>query len=125
MGKLNDKKSGEFIQEIEFVLKMIELAPNNESSWNYLSGLLGDGASNDYEAINKFIEKLTEKNVQSSFLQSFKLDQLVVELEKNPNDKDQLLAVGMSIIRSLCNDDKIRKNYWMYMGLAFEKKYAN
>lgn len=125
LGIFKKKDTDQFKQEIEFVIDKIKIAPNNESSWNYLIGILGDQNLNDSEIVNKFIEEFEKSSeTMSSFFYSFKLDQIMLKLEINP-DKE-LIKQAIDLADSLAkNHDKIREKYWNYIALTIQKKYPN
>lgn len=125
LGKLQDKSSDDFQREIAFVIDKIRTAPNNESSWNYLVGILGDANLNSNEAVNKMLEEFEESGEpQSPFFYSFKLDQIMLKLEQGA---DAALAErALELAKSLATvHDKIREKYWQYIGLKIEKKFLN
>lgn len=123
LGKLADKSSEEFQKEIDFVIEKIRIAPNNESSWNYLVGILGDANLNANETVNKLIDEFDESGEPlSSFHYAFKLDQIMLKLEQH---SDAALAnQALDLANSLATvHDKIREKYWNYISLKIEKKY--
>lgn len=122
-GRLKDKESEDFGKEIEYVLNKILLAPNNESSWNYLVGILGDTNLNSNQTVNEFIDNFKTNEISSPFYYSFKLDQYMLKLENDKDNKDLaksalLLSEGLATIH-----DKIREKYWNYIGLTIKAKY--
>lgn len=127
LGKLKDKDCDYFKNELEFVLEKIKLAPNNESSWNYLVGIIGDDKLNDYEIVNRFMDEVDKTNEQSAFFYSFKLDQMMLKLDQmneNSNDRLQLIDKSLELAGSLAKvHDKIREKYWNYIAQTIEKKY--
>ena len=122
LNKLKDRNSDEFKKEIEFVVDKIRTAPNNESSWNYLVGIL-DGNLNENETVNRLIAEFDESGeALSPFHYYFKLDQIILKLEENPDA--ELAKQAIDLTKSLATvHDKIREKYWNYMSLKIKKKY--
>ena len=123
LGKLANKDGAEFKSELEFVIDKIRLAPNNESSWNYLIGILGDKRLNEHQIVNEFIDELEKNGVLSAFYFSFRLDQLMLKLEKQADA--ETVERALQLTRSLATvHDRIREKYWNFIGQTIEKKYS-
>lgn len=123
LGKLQDQSSDDFKKEIDFVIDKIRTAPNNESSWNYLVGILGDANLNGNEAVNRLIAEFDESGEPlSPFYYAFKLDQMMLKLEQNADEA--LAEQALDLAKSLASvHDKIREKYWNYIGLKIQKNY--
>ncbi|GAB5586626.1 CAAX geranylgeranyltransferase alpha subunit [Umbelopsis nana] len=98
-------------REIEFAQKMIKLAPNNGSSWNYLLGVMRK-CRRSVETLNPFLKQLTKENVQSPHLLSTKVlvYESAAQRQKNTIDEAAL---------KLCDElatryDPVRRKYWQY-----------
>ena len=96
-------------REIKFAQDKIRLAPQNQSPWNYLRGILklrGKGLVEQKSFASEFADLEKVDNVRSSHALEFLVD---VWIEEKQNDSAikalELLATKY---------DPIRKNYWSY-----------
>jgi len=117
-------------REINYVMNRIRIVKNNESTWNFLRGILqhGDGTLDQFPEVVEFCEDLYETGVRSPYLLSFLIDMYEEKcLRNNGEDDVDLLA---SKISELCDSmktthDTIRARYWEYVNekfkLAFER----
>lgn len=105
-GQLNDSEKLE--SEVNYTLKKIKEVPNNESSWNYLRGILQSKPLTSFNQIWKECEEMYENaSSRSPHLLAFMVDCL-----------QELLQFQRAI--ALCQDlaqnhDKIRKEYWNFV----------
>lgn len=104
--------------EIGVTLKNINKAKENESSWNYLRGLIfqsNNGLSRNKE-ITSFCENLYQGGNRSIFLLSLIIDMCKEQLDKDIKDPSYELSRGIELCEELANKlDCIRANYWNYL----------
>ena len=114
-GKEGDAKAEHEVieNEIKYAQAYIDKAPNNESPFNYISGLLRGRRFADYPLVREGAEKLYEKQMNapdakpSPYLLGLLVDIYAQEEELKPKAK------------ALCEDlatryDLIRQKYWIY-----------
>ena len=106
-----------FAREIEFTKNAIVQAPQNQSPWNYLRGVLkrrGQGLAALKAFAGEFADVDREDEVQSSHALDFLADVWAQEKEKE--------RAGRALELLARRYDPIRKNYWNYrrslLGLA-------
>lgn len=104
------KDETEFLNENQYVIEKIKLAPQNVSPWNYLVGI--------YEGLNKDLLPLKDlalsyANVieNSNELQSIPALELLIKVHKLEN-QNQLALKGYDLL--IEKYDPIRSNYWNY-----------
>ena len=114
-------------RELDFVKAAIRLAPQNESPWNYLRGLLrkkGTRLGEDEEAI-AFAGEFADVEKPGEVRSTHALNLLAEAWEDETKSKGGLLEVGRTMQKSkmkagvaldLLADkyDPIRANYWNY-----------
>ena len=96
-------------REIEFAQDKIRLAPQNQSPWNYLRGILklrGKGLVEHKSFASEFADLEKADNVRSSHALEFLVD---VWIEEKQND-NAIKALDLLATKY----DPIRKNYWSY-----------
>lgn len=102
--------------EIYFCKEMIEKAPNNESVWNYLKGVLAaaSGGLDAFPDLKDYFEEKLAGGMDSPYLLAFLIDYYDESLEKC---FDRIVAErAMSLCDTMATDvDTIRKEYWNYM----------
>jgi protein farnesyltransferase/geranylgeranyltransferase type-1 subunit alpha len=121
-------------RELHYVMNRIRVVKNNESSWNFLRGLLqqGDGTLTQFPVVTDFAEDLFKSGIRSPYLLAFLVD-LYIETymesvvdedgaatENGDGDQEQLSEK----VFQLCNDlatqfDTIRAKYWNYVANTF------
>lgn len=114
-------------RELHYVMNRIKIIKNNESSWNYLRGILqrNDGNLIQYPDVIQFAEDLYAENVKSPYLLAFLLD---IYEEKclsdiNGSDFEENEKVFWEICETLeTKHDTIRSKYWRYLGDSFKAK---
>ncbi|XP_055300959.1 protein farnesyltransferase/geranylgeranyltransferase type-1 subunit alpha [Sitodiplosis mosellana] len=118
--------------ELNYVMNRIRLVKNNESTWNYLRGLLqhGTGKLDQYPEVVDFCEELYVSGVRSPFLLAFLVDlyqekRLDWDESNNEDDPKQLEEK----VNELCNQlisthDTIRAKYWEYILNKFKIKLS-
>lgn len=115
--------------EIHFVLNRIRLIKNNESSWNYLRGILQQNASNHGanlfppDVIN-FAEELYAENNRTPYLLAFLFDAYKDKVAQgqvaDEDERDECVRKAMEICNLLeTKHDVIRSKYWKYMADSF------
>ncbi|KAF5012977.1 hypothetical protein FDECE_984 [Fusarium decemcellulare] len=98
-------------REINYTKEKISLAPQNQSSWNYLSGVLAKGArplSSVKEFVEGFVTGLGEddEDVRSSHALDF-----LAKLYNEEGDKDK---AELCLRRLAEKWDPVREGYWKY-----------
>lgn len=101
--------------EIYFCKEMIEKAPNNESVWNYLKGVLtASGGLDHFPLLKDYFEAKLKDGMDSPYLLSFLIDYYDECLEKSFDGAQAQRAI--SLCETMATDvDCIRKEYWNYM----------
>jgi protein farnesyltransferase/geranylgeranyltransferase type-1 subunit alpha len=61
-------------RELEYALKFIRKAPNNESAWNYLQGVLRGRRYSDHSSVLTACEEMLTNHVRSPFLLAVLVD---------------------------------------------------
>lgn len=121
-------------EELNYTMNRIHLIKNNESSWNYLRGILQ--RSNEslitYSDVVQFAEGLFSEGVRSPYLLSFLFDVYVERSLKQPDkNNDELDDDGPHENKNkaieLCEllekrHDTVRNKYWKYMRDNFKLK---
>ena len=117
-------------RELDYAKKAIELAPGNESSWNYFRGILDNAHADEVKDCRKsglqFCERLLQKARESSgennkkkissYLLAAIVDLLTENLENDENDPEVDLERALSLCKELAEvHDKIRSEYWEFM----------
>ncbi|KAG2178052.1 hypothetical protein INT43_003305 [Umbelopsis isabellina] len=84
-------------REIEFAKKMIKIAPNNCSSWNYLLGVIRT-TGYPVENLTPFLEDLKNGNIQSPYLLSTEIQvyEAVAKKENRSVDEKALEDISVS-----------------------------
>lgn len=112
-------------REIQFTIEKISLAPNNESPWNYLRGLLEKPGLNSSKVVEEFCVKLFENECRSPHLLGFMIDAIEEKLEGAPELCDTLLPTALKLCDELAtNHDTIRKNYWNYVRDQLSERFT-
>eukprot|EP01137_Pigoraptor_chileana_P009429 Opistho-2@57691 len=94
------------VAETEYALAIIRRAPNNESPWSYIRGLLRDRRMLDFPALVDACEELYSKSVRSPHLLGALVD-IRIEQGRHADAKAFCDALGNDI-------DTIRKKYWEF-----------
>ncbi|XP_055373127.1 protein farnesyltransferase/geranylgeranyltransferase type-1 subunit alpha [Condylostylus longicornis] len=113
-------------REIMYTRNRIQIVKNNESSWNYLRGILkhNNGKLNEYPEVIEFCEELFNNQVKSPYLLAFLID---LYIEKYSEDEEKSSADADKVL-DLCHImatqyDIIRKKYWEYIAGKFKKEF--
>uniref|UniRef100_A0A0N5AME1 Protein farnesyltransferase/geranylgeranyltransferase type-1 subunit alpha n=1 Tax=Syphacia muris TaxID=451379 RepID=A0A0N5AME1_9BILA len=110
LNKLNDEKTVN--EEINLVEMLIKTAPNNESAWNYLEGILIEKGVSSRPDVFEFCEELY-KEKKPPLCISFMVDYLMDELDKKV-DVEKKTSRIRQLLRELKTLDPIRVKYWEY-----------
>jgi len=111
--------------EISFVLEKLEVAIDNECSWNYLRAIQNHILTANTELGDKFVSKLDvieERGNSHKHLAAYVADYLA---EKAENDSDKEAAEkAVKILTELSTDlDPIRRNYWNYLSSCLSAQF--
>jgi len=96
-------------QEIQYTCQKISMSPNNQSSWNYLRGMVVGMKWSDFPEIEEFCKANTSKWITCANVYSLLID---INQEKgNVNN----LTLCIEYCDKLSNGlDDIHKKYWIY-----------
>jgi len=104
----------EIIQrEVTYCKNMIQLAPSNESSWNYFNGLVRGKKYSDIPAMKEFCESKLEKWPHCANLLS-----TLVEIYEEEQQFDKAYALCDQLQKGV---DDIHKKYWIYRRDKFKQ----
>ncbi|KAK2146850.1 hypothetical protein LSH36_582g03048, partial [Paralvinella palmiformis] len=93
-------------REIRFTQVMINKAPNNESPWNYLRGLLLTTDSLMYPGVLDFCKKLYSENIRSPHLLAFMVDCYDELVSSGCDNKDSLLTEALQLLGVVFDVDR-------------------
>lgn len=110
-------------REIHYTMNRIKLIKNNESSWNFLHGLLeyGDFNITQFPDVETFTEELYNSGNRSPYLLAFLVDLYIEKTlqiyEANSYDDPEVFARKVvELCEMLANHyDTIRYKYWKYI----------
>lgn len=121
-------------REIHYAMNRIRLIKNNESSWNFLKGLLesGDYTTAQFPDVETFVEDLYNAGNRSPYLLAFLVDMYSEKTlhvyDSNSYDDPEIYARKVyELCDMLANHyDMIRYKYWKYVQNKFrdEKERA-
>ncbi|KAL3863853.1 hypothetical protein ACJMK2_005580 [Sinanodonta woodiana] len=112
-------------REIRFTLDYIKKAPNNESAWNYLKGVLMEKNLSQYPDIFDFCKQLYEDRYHSPFLIAYMIDTYEEMLEQGCSNKDDVLSKALQLCKSLADEyDQIRHEYWNYVARSLSTRFG-
>ncbi|XP_077992365.1 protein farnesyltransferase/geranylgeranyltransferase type-1 subunit alpha-like [Glandiceps talaboti] len=112
-------------REVKFAQDMIQKAPNNESAWNYLRGVLSEKELHSYPGVMEFCQRLYEGEIRSPHLLGFMIDIYDAMIESGNCDKEDTLKQATEMCASLAEKfDVIRKEYWSYVSRSLALKYG-
>jgi len=117
-------------RELHYAMNRIRLIKNNESSWNFLRGLLeyGDYSSAQFPDVETFTEDLYKAGNRSPFLLAFLVDMYSEKTmriyEANSYDDPEIFARKVhELCDMLANHyDTIRYKYWKYVQQKFQNE---
>lgn len=107
--------------ELQYTMNRIRFVKNNESSWNYLKGVLRQSESrslNQFPEVVAFCEELYNNNSRSPYLLAFLIDAHVEKCLKCSDVQEKEIVSRK--VYNLCDDmskkhDVIRRKYWQYI----------
>jgi len=112
-------------KEVGFTTNYIKLAPNNESAWNYLKGVLeAAGGLQLFPILKDDFELMLSKGCDSPYLLSFLVDFYDETMEKNGKNQEYFEKALKLCDLLVTEVDCIRKEYWLYIKRTFENKYS-
>jgi protein farnesyltransferase/geranylgeranyltransferase type-1 subunit alpha len=120
--------------ELVYVMNRIRLIKNNESSWNYLKGLLeyDDYNISQFPEVESFVEELYNAGNRSPYLLAFLVDMYIektlhIYAINSYDDPEHYASKVYELCEMLANHyDTIRYKYWKYVNQQFrmEKEIA-
>eukprot|EP00088_Acartia_fossae_P064465 TRINITY_DN7931_c0_g1_i4.p1 TRINITY_DN7931_c0_g1~~TRINITY_DN7931_c0_g1_i4.p1 ORF type:complete len:348 (-),score=75.14 TRINITY_DN7931_c0_g1_i4:838-1881(-) len=110
-------------REVNFALDKIKKVVKNESSWNYLKGVLNACDNEEKKGelklkIRSWCEEKYSQGEESSYMLSFIIDVLQQDLEgiKSTEEKTKVLdRIESLCVRLATHCDTIRANYWNFI----------
>uniref|UniRef100_T1IIV6 Protein farnesyltransferase/geranylgeranyltransferase type-1 subunit alpha n=1 Tax=Strigamia maritima TaxID=126957 RepID=T1IIV6_STRMM len=121
------KYTGDVVQrELRYTFQQILKAINNESSWNYLKGILMVQDTLNIKEVVDFVMDLYEnKKNRSPYLLSFMVDLYEDQLQKKPSDSPIILHKALQLCNQLADEtDTIRKEFWNFMARSLAEKFS-
>lgn len=116
-------------QEISFTLNCILELPDNESSWNYLRGILAneDISSTYRRKAFDFINQLMDLNQgqRAHCLFSFLIEYIIEEIEAGVSVELDKIQNIRQHLNCLMNTDSVRRRFWIYRGNYLEHLIKN
>ncbi|XP_061184244.1 protein farnesyltransferase/geranylgeranyltransferase type-1 subunit alpha-like isoform X1 [Saccostrea echinata] len=113
-------------KEVRYTQEFIKKAPNNESSWNYLKGVLMDFELYKYPGLLEFCQQLYDDRYRSPYLIACMIDTYEEMLEQNCGEQREVLEKAVSLCQSLAAEyDTIRSQYWDYLSRVLSNKYGS
>ncbi|CRK93022.1 CLUMA_CG006591, isoform A [Clunio marinus] len=114
--------------ELHYAMNRIRLIKNNESSWNFLKGLLefGDNSISKFPDVELFAEELYNTGNRSPYLLAFLVDMYIektmhVYKTNNYDDPEIYARKVCELCDMLANHyDTIRYKYWKYVQQKFK-----
>lgn len=114
--------------ETRFTCHKIRLAPNNESAWNYLKGILAKDGLNSKPEVQQMCGELY-KNLdshRSPHVLAFMVDSIEEKLSQQSEPDRELLDEGLLLCQQLATKiDVIRKEYWNYVARDLQHNYGS
>jgi protein farnesyltransferase/geranylgeranyltransferase type-1 subunit alpha len=115
-------------RELHYTMNRIRLIKNNESSWNFLRGVIEFSKSNisQFPDVEQFVEELFTSGNRSPYLLAFLVDmyeeKTLKVYETNSYDDPELYARKVfELCDMLANHyDTIRYKYWKYVQQKFQ-----
>jgi len=112
-------------REVCFTITKIKLVKNNESSWNYLRGVLFHdkrGLSGN-SIVTSFCEELYKNSNRTSYLLALIIDMCNEAVVKGSESNLYNTQRGIELCKAMADKyDKIRSKYWTYMMNKFLPK---
>lgn len=115
-------------REVSFALSKIKFVKNNESSWNYLRGVIFHdkrGISGN-SSITSFCEELFNSSNRSPYLLALIIDMCDEVINKDEKNILYNAERGLDLCKAMSEKyDKVRSKYWMYLAHKFMPKESN
>jgi len=113
-------------KEVGFITEVIKKAPNNESAWNYLRGVLtAAGGLMKFPVLKDDFEKELSGGCDSPFLISFLVD-FYEEILENDEKNHEYYKRVIELCNLLADDvDFIRQEYWNYVKRSIENRFRS
>ena len=93
------------LKEIEFAFDWIKKAPNNQSPWNYVSGMMKGMSYEEFPTVKSTCEDLLERHVFCSHVKA-----LLVNIYTAQKEYDS----ARKLLEELAKSDVIKSKYWHY-----------
>eukprot|EP00164_Ancoracysta_twista_P004221 GFYU01005681.1.p1 GENE.GFYU01005681.1~~GFYU01005681.1.p1 ORF type:complete len:302 (-),score=67.20 GFYU01005681.1:27-932(-) len=93
-------------KELEYAFSKIDKAPNNESAWNYMRGLLRGQKVSDFSVVREKCMQVYENNPECSHVVA-----MLIDVYSQVEEKDKAAELCDVMATSL---DPIRSKYWEY-----------
>ncbi|XP_071793245.1 protein farnesyltransferase/geranylgeranyltransferase type-1 subunit alpha-like [Asterias amurensis] len=111
-------------REIKFSQDLISKAPNNESAWNYLRGVLSDINMSDFTSVRDFCQSMYDKDIRSPYLLGFMVEMQEEQLEGG-NGEESVLLKATELCDMLAKQfDPIRREYWNYIQRSLRLRFG-
>ncbi|PIK36514.1 hypothetical protein BSL78_26659 [Apostichopus japonicus] len=112
-------------REVTYTKEIILKAPNNESSWNYLKGIVSTKETIfNYPGLDEFCQSMYDKQLKSPYLLAFMVDMCEDKLEAGV-DKETTLSKATELCTLLADTiDTIRKKYWDYIKKRLVSRFS-
>ena len=119
-------KEDDFLEkEVDFCLSKIKLAPNNESAWNYLRGILREFGITKNKNVNDYCEEMLKNNTANCHLMNFVIDCLEQTLRESETLDQNLVKKAVDLTIKLETEvDTLRKNYWCFVRKSFIEEFG-
>uniref|UniRef100_A0A1I7TVN8 Protein farnesyltransferase/geranylgeranyltransferase type-1 subunit alpha n=1 Tax=Caenorhabditis tropicalis TaxID=1561998 RepID=A0A1I7TVN8_9PELO len=105
--------------EINLAKEFIQNIPNNESAWNYLTGLLISNGITSNSDVVSFVEDLyetTPEDKRSPYLLAFIADMMLENIENQKNSEESAER-AKKLYKNLQFVDPVRVNYYKHQSL--------
>ncbi|KAK0043568.1 protein farnesyltransferase/geranylgeranyltransferase type-1 subunit alpha [Biomphalaria pfeifferi] len=112
-------------KELKYSQDFIRKAPNNESAWNYMKGVLQERKLFDFPGVLEFCHELYSKQIRSPFLIACMIDCYEEMLELGKPKKEETLQKATQLCNELAEEhDTLRREYWQYIARSLASKYG-
>jgi len=106
-------------REIPYTIKYIKQAPNNQSSWNYLKGILCGEKFEDYPEVEEFCLYIKQHFPSCSHALA-----LLVDMYEQ-RESEEHLKKALEFCSELSAKDSIHSKYWNYRGNRIGQRVAS
>ncbi|XP_038071246.1 protein farnesyltransferase/geranylgeranyltransferase type-1 subunit alpha-like [Patiria miniata] len=111
-------------REVKYTQDMISKAPNNESAWNYLRGVLADTSMNDFPGLADYCQGMFDNDIRSPYLLGFIIE-MQEELLESGNAEEKVLHRATELCKMLAEQfDPIRCQYWNYVSRSLRLRFG-